>query len=143
MILLILPFIAHTFTFITRLRSNEAQWAEYGSNSYEIILASNSLDDPTGGINQVTIENGQIISGHNPDCALCGPGDFRQFTVEALFARIWKECVQDRLLRFSIPICNVAYDPELGFPRRLDTYTFTQEGKYQSSITVERVSLDP
>lgn len=141
--ILALPYIWHTTAFIARLRSNEEKWAKYGSSNYEMIVASNSLDNATGGVNHLRIEAGRIVEGHNPDCDLCVPSDFSQLTVDALFARIWEECVQGSPLGLSIPICNVEYDQELGFPRRLDTYTFTLERTYQPSITVERVSLDP
>jgi hypothetical protein len=141
--ILALPFIWHTTVFIVRLRSNEEKWAKYGSSNYEIVVVSNSLANATGGTNHLRIEAGRIVEGHNPDCGLCAPSDFSQLTIDALFARIWQECLQGGPLGLSIPICNVDYDQALGFPRRLDTYTFTQEGTHQPSITVERVSLDP
>jgi hypothetical protein len=84
-----------------------------------------------------------VAQGTNSEHGTCARDEFALLTVEALFARIWQECVFDRTLWRPFPTCNVAYDERLGYPGRLDTYTFTESGEYVPSITVERVTLDP
>ena len=137
LVVLVLPFVLHTNAFISKLRSNQEKWSRLAPRSYEMVIASNSLSDPTGGINVLRVENGQIVQAENADCGDCSLDDFNHLTVEALFERIWEECVRNHARGLPFPICNVAYDQDLGFPRRLDTYTFTQEGEYLPSITIE------
>ena len=143
LIILLSPFVLYTNAFISRLRSNEEKWARLGSRNYEIVVASNSLSDPSGGINILRVENGQIVEADNPDCTSCSLDDFSALTIESLFGRIWEECVRNHSRGLQFPICNVVYDQELGFPRRLDTYTFTEEGEHLPSITVDTVRLLP
>jgi hypothetical protein len=133
------PFLLHDYAFITRLQRNQERWADYGAGEYEMRLASNSLTGCTGGWNTLHVRAGNIVAARNDSGNTCALDEFAQLTVEGIFARIWEECVQNRSLSRPLPYCNVAYDPDFGFPRRLDTYTLTADGEYAPSITVEWV----
>jgi hypothetical protein len=140
-LLLISPFAAHTYLFVRRLRKNEEKWRRQDISRYQMEVASNSHQDCTGGWNQLIVEDGKLIEGENIERGGCAPIDFEELTVKALFARIWEECVNNRSLRRPFPYCNVAYDDELGFPRRVDTYIFDADSRYPPSITVDRVTV--
>jgi hypothetical protein len=140
--LLVLPFIRYNRAFLARLRTSQAKWDTLGSSNYEIVVASNSLTRCTGGWNTIRVREGGSVQGSNSERGTCARDEFVLLTVEALFARIWQECVFDRPLWRPFPTCNVAYDEQLGYPRRLDTYTFAESGEYLPSVTVERVTLE-
>jgi hypothetical protein len=140
---LIVPFVIHTRAFSSALRENEKKWTSLGSANYEILVASNSPSECTGGWNTIRIEDGEVVDAQNSEHADCPADEFARLTVEALFSRVWEECIHHRSLTRPFPVCNVAYDDLLGYPRRLDTYTFTKDGETLPSITVERVTLAP
>jgi len=143
LIVVVMPFWLYTYTFQSRLLSNQEKWKGLVSREYEIIVASNSLSDCTGGWNSITVSDAEIVAASNSERRNCPLASFGQLTVEALFTRIWEECIRNRPLTKPFPVCNVAYDEQLGFPRRLDTFTFNQQGEYLPSVTVERVTLHP
>lgn len=140
-VLLVAPFAAHTYWFVARLRANEEKWSSLAVREYQLDVASNSTTDCTGGWNLIVVEDGQLIEGENDEHDHCALGDFEQLKVEALFDRVWDECVYNRSLRRPFPMCNVAYDETHGFPTRIDTYTFDADGEYRPSITVERIAI--
>ena len=135
--LLLSPFLLHTWRFNATFRANRGKWADFGSTSYEIVVASNSLTRPTAGWNTIRVVNGEIIAAENPDCAGCPLDDFTDLTVGALFDLIENVC----LPRFPFPICNLVYDEALGYPRRVNTYAVDEKGEHLPSITVESVQL--
>ncbi|UCF61087.1 MAG: hypothetical protein JSV37_15225 [Anaerolineaceae bacterium] len=98
---------------------------------------SNSLDYPTAGENTIRVRNGQLFQGINASCATCTPADYLPLTIEALFDRIYEECIRGTLL----PICHIAYDETLGYPARVDTYTFYEDGIHAPSITITEVHI--
>jgi Family of unknown function (DUF6174) len=140
---LIMPFVIHTRAFSSALRENEKKWTSLGSTNYEIVVASNSVSECTGGWNTIRIEGGEVVDAHNSEHADCSTDEFARLTVEALFSRIWEECIYHRSLTRPFPVCNVTYNQLLGYPSRLDTYTFTEDGEHLPSITVESVTLTP
>jgi hypothetical protein len=83
------------------------------------------------------------VEAENPGCTDCSLQNFGYLIVEALIARISDECVTRRPRGLPFPFCNGAYDQDLGFPRRLDSYTFSEQGDYLPRITVEWVRFDP
>ncbi|HEX9596471.1 MAG TPA: DUF6174 domain-containing protein, partial [Anaerolineales bacterium] len=108
-------------------------WQEKGSSSYRIVVISNSHTQQTGGRNEIRVQAGEIAEAHNPNCTSCTLGKFVALTVEGLFQRISTECLRD----FPQQYCNVKYDEDLGFPRRIDTYPYNRDGQERPSITVE------
>jgi hypothetical protein len=105
--------------------------------NYDAIVLSNSLDYPTGGENKVSVRNGLLIQGSNLDCRTCTHADYLPLTIEALFDRINEECIRGTLL----PICHIVYDETLGYPARIDTYTFYEDGIHAPSITITEVHI--
>jgi hypothetical protein len=140
-LILLLPFALHTYNFHTSLRRNQEKWNLQATTGYEMLVASNSLTDCTGGWNTILMQEGEILQASNSERDHCSPQAFNQLTVESLFNRIWNECIQIRPFNLSFPICNIVYDEQLGYPKRLDTYTFNEQGDHQPSITVERLTL--
>lgn len=133
----LIPFILYRISFERRLHSYRAVWDRVSDGDYDAVVISNSLDDPTGGRNEIGVRAGKLSTGHNPDCRSCSLEDFSSLTIEALFERIEMECLERRLL----PICNVSYEESLGFPGRIDTYTFDEDGTYTPSIIVQEVRI--
>ena len=86
-----------------------------------MVVASNFSSDCTAGWNTILINGGEIVEAHNSEVKDCSYENFGQLTVEALFNRIWDECLRSRSLRRPFPVCNVSYDDDFGYPRRLDT----------------------
>jgi hypothetical protein len=119
------------------LEGARSLWQEKGSSSYTIVVISNSHRQQTGGRNVIRVQAGEIAEAHNPNCPSCPAGHFAALTVERLFQRISTECLRD----FPKQFCNVKYDEDLGFPRRLDTYPYNLDGQERPSITVEQVIL--
>lgn len=142
-IVLISPFVLYSYVFQTRLRDNQEKWARLAADEYEIVVTSNTLSDCTAGWNTILVRDGEIVEARNSEQSDCPRERFGQLTVEALFDRIWDECVRNRPLGTPFPVCNVVYDEELGFPRRLDTYTRDEQGVFLPSVGVERVTLNP
>jgi len=140
---LIAPFLIHTQMFIARFETSYEKWTRLDSPNYEIIVASNSLTDPTGGINTLQVQDGRIVEASNPDCAVCPLAEFAELTVDALFARVWDDCIRTYPRGFQFPICNVEYHDVLGYPARMDTYTFNDQGECEPSITVLSLRLLP
>ena len=134
-IILLSPFIVHKISFDLRYKSHRERWDRLSRGNYEAIVLSNSLDYPTGGENRIVVREGKIIEGFNPGCVSCSLEEYGPLTIEALFDRIYKECIHMTLL----PICNVVYDESFGYPRRIDTYTFSEEGIHSPSITISEV----
>ncbi len=131
------PFMIYRIWFERRLDSHRAIWVGASGGSYDAVVFSNSLDGATGGRNEISVRGGKLAAADNPDCPSCSPDDFASLTIEALFERIERECLQQKLL----PICNVSYDENLGYPGRIDTYTYYAEQSYAPSITVQEVRI--
>jgi hypothetical protein len=138
-----MPFVIETRAFSSALRENEKKWTSLGSTNYEIVVASNSVSECTGGWNTIRIEEGEVVDARNSEHVDCSTDEFARLTVDALFSRVWEECIRHRTLTRPFPVCNVAYDDLLGYPRRLDTYSMTKDGESLPSITVESVTLAP
>jgi hypothetical protein len=133
----LIPYLGYTVPFNAEYRENTEKWRLRQTASYTIVVASNSYEDPNAGWNSLKVEQGRVVAGENPDCPDCSLSDYQTLTVEALFMRIDREC---RWL-FPFQFCNVAYDEELGYPTRLDTYPPIRNGRHRPSITVEGVIL--
>ncbi|MDF1515263.1 MAG: DUF6174 domain-containing protein [Anaerolineae bacterium] len=142
-LILLLPFTLYIYKFKTNLQDNLEKWSNLSSGHYEMVVASNAHTTCTGGWNTVIVEHGKVTKGRNAECDDCTLEDFSHLTVEALFDRIWEECIHHRPWYLPFPVCNVAYDDQLGCPIRLDTYTFTPEGEYLPSITVDSIIFLP
>ena len=84
-----------------------------------------------------------MLQGNNSEHGACAREEFALLTVEALFARVWDECMLRPTWPPLFPLCHVAYDERLGYPRRVDTYTLTESGEHTPSITVDSILLDP
>jgi hypothetical protein len=106
-----------------------------------MIVASNSLSDCTGGNNTILVESDEVVEAQNRERPSCALVDFEQLIVDALFIRIWDECVHNRSQNRPFPMCNLAYDEVLGYPERLDTYLFAEDGEYRSSITIRQMQI--
>src|SRR5688572_25967827 len=78
-----------------------ARWESAHPSGYTAIVISNSLTQPTGGVNTIRVENGDIVSGQNPQCPSCSVESFSSLTIEALFQRIETECLHD----FPVQYC--------------------------------------
>ncbi len=141
--ILILPFLLRTSRFRSKLLSNQEKWVRLEPSEYEMVVESNSMNDCTGGWNTILVRGGEIVEAKNSKNGNCSHESFRQLTVEGLFTRIWNECIRNRAFSMPFPVCNVEYDEELGFPRRVDTYTFNKQGEYLPSVTVESVTRNP
>jgi hypothetical protein len=83
------------------------------------------------------VREGRLIEASNQDCTSCPLADFQSLTIESLFERIHRECVENNLQ----PICNVVYKKTLGYPIRLDTYLFYEDGVPAPSITIIEVQI--
>jgi hypothetical protein len=141
-IILLLPFTFYTHKFKTNLLDNQEKWANLNPGQYIIVVASNAYTACTGGWNTIHVVDGKVTQGRNSEHDDCTLEDFNHLTVEALFNRIWDECIHRRPWYRRIPVCNVAYNDLLGYPRRLDTY-INAEGEYLPAITVDSVTLSP
>lgn len=135
--LLLSPRIAYRRQASAAFEDARSLWQEKGSSSYTIVVTSNSRIGQTGGKNVIRVQAGEIADAHNPNCPACSASQFAALTVEGLFQRISTECLRD----FPKQFCNVKYDEDLGFPRRLDTYPYNLDGQERPSITVEQVIL--
>jgi hypothetical protein len=131
------PFLVYRVAFQRRLASHRAVWEQVSNASYDSVVLSNSLDRPTGGRNEISVRAGRLTAAYNPDCPACSLEDFASLTFEALFERIKRECLQQKVL----PICNVSYDENFGYPGRIDTYTYYANRSYAPSITVQEVRI--
>ena len=136
-ILLLSPFIYHKLQFDHRYNSNRVLWYHVSMGNYDAIVVSNSLDYPTGGENSIRVRNGLLLQGLNSGCGTCTPADYLPLTIEALFDRIYEECIRGTLL----PICHIVYDETLGYPSRIDTYKFYEDGIHAPSITITQVHI--
>lgn len=136
-ILLLSPFIYHKFRFDRLYISNLARWHHLSNGNYDAVVLSNSIEYPTGGENRIRVRDGQLIEGTNSNCGTCTLADYLPLSIEALFDRIDKECIRMTLL----PICNIVYDETLGYPKRIDTYTFHEDGTHEPSITITEVHI--
>ncbi len=116
-----------------------AIWRAANPTRYTAVVVSNSLTQPTGGTNTIRVERGRVVSAENPQCPDCPVQEFDALTIESLFQRIERECLHD----FPTQLCNVAYDQNLGYPVRIDTYPYNREGQERPSITVNSVLLEP
>lgn len=112
-------------------------WSARGSASYQAIVHSNAPTEPTEGTNRIWVARGMVRRAVNEDCPSCPHELFASLTIEALFERIATECLD----ALPDPLCSVAYDDDLGFPRRIDTYPRGRDGQEPLSITVEEVVL--
>ena len=130
-----LPALVYYLRASSLFRDNRSLWLEQGSSSYDMVVYSNSLTQPTEGRNVLQVRDGRLVKADNPDCPNCSLNEFGLLTVEALFERVNTECIRG----FPSQYCNVAYDPSLGYPRRIDTYPYDLGGRERPSITVESV----
>jgi hypothetical protein len=120
---------------VTAYNTALSKWRSAGPDAYTVVVASNSLTQPTGGWNTIHVQDGIVLEGRNPACAGCPSEAFELLTVEALFRRIEAEC----LMQFPSQFCNVAYHDTLGYPVRLDTYPHHRSGIERPSITIDSV----
>ncbi len=130
-----LPALIYSLRASSLFQDNRSLWLEKGSSSYDMVVYSNSPTQPTGGRNALQVRDGMVVKADNPNCPNCSLNEFGLLTVEALFERVDTECIRG----FPFQYCNVAYDPTLGYPRRIDTYPYDLGGRERPSITVESV----
>lgn len=142
-ILLLSPFLLHTYRFKAELISNQEKWTKKATTEYEMILASNSGRDCTSGWNTIRVRDSKIIEAHNAESENCPYENFEQITIEALFDQIWHDCLGSRSFRVPFPVCNVTYDEELGYPKRLDTFALDDQGEYLPSLSISDITLYP
>jgi Family of unknown function (DUF6174) len=131
-LLLYLPRALYTHNAVSAYNNALSKWRAFGPDAYVIIVADNSLTDPTAGWNEIRVKDGTVLDGHNPGCPSCLPETFTSLTVEALFRRIEDEC----LLDFPMQFCNVSYNEGVGYPVRLDTYPHDLRGLERPSVTI-------
>lgn len=136
-ILLDSPRALYTRMAVSAYNAALSNWQSSGPDAYTIVVASNSLTHPTGGLNTIDVQGGLVLEGRNPACEDCPPEAFEPLTVEGLFRRIEAECLVD----FPSQFCNVAYHDTIGYPVRLDTYPYHLSGIERPSITIQ--SLQP
>lgn len=136
-IILLSPFIYHKLKFDRRYEANQNLWYRVSKGNYDAVVLSNTLEYPIGGKNEISVRNGQLIHGVNTNCETCTLVDYLPLTIETLFDRIYDECIRGRFL----PTCNIVYENNLGYPARIDTYTFSEDGVHAPSITIPQVRL--
>lgn len=106
-------------------------------------VISNAQEDCTGGEHIMTVNQGDVINVKNIQSTKCPLEVFEALTLDALFTRIWDECIYSRSLRRPFPVGNITYDRALGFPRMLYTHGFSDSGLAHPVIHVkEFVILD-
>ena len=132
------PRLAYMRQTVSSYEAALALWRAANPTRYTAVVVSDSLTQPTGGTNTIRVERGRIVSAENPQCPNCPIQEFDGLTIESLFQRIERECLHD----FPNQLCNVAYDRNLGYPLRLDTYPYNREGQERPSITVDSVLLE-
>jgi hypothetical protein len=135
--ILLSPFVLHKLNFDYRYRSNQARWYAVSKGNHDAVVLSNSLDYPAGGENRIGVREGRLLEASNPDCETCSLAVFQLLTIEAIFERIYRECIQDNLR----PICNVVNEESTGYPMRLDTYLVYEDGVHAPSITITEVKI--
>lgn len=135
--LLLSAFAYHKITFDYRYRTHRSLWIRASDGNYDATVISNSLDYPSGGTNELNVRDGRLVNGFNSNCDNCTNSDFQDLLIESLFDRIFAECIDQTI----VPICNVEYDETLGYPTRLDTYTFYEGGVHAPSITIPQVQI--
>jgi len=136
-LLILSPRIAYTRRATSAYEGALALWHARDHSTYTVTVVSNSRTQPTGGTNTIRVVNGQVVEAHNPECPDCPIASFVPLTVEGLFERIQTQCLRD----FPTQFCNVAYDPSLGYPIRIDTSPYNRDGQERPSITVQSVQI--
>lgn len=113
------------------------KWREVRPASYHLEVITNSSAEPTAGLNRLQVVDGKLVQAENPAYSDCKLEFFQGLTIEALFNRIEMECLDGFPRRY----CQVAYDVDYGFPRRIDFYPPLLNGQERSSIGVADLTL--